>query len=367
MIIRDRLIWIYIVLVTLIVAMGAWWAVYLSREGDLYERFRLQRFATDRVHAAHLLQSAPGFRENPEQMLAEHFPDLILRRTGDGLVADVDPEAEAAVLAEGRRRRRMIASEGAFFLLLLAGGMTVLVAAMRRERSYKRARELFLAGAAHEFRTPLASLRLYTETLGRTDLKDADRDRIHRTMVDDLGRLESMVEHVLALSRDERPSVGRERIDVGETAEEVLAGMAPFLDRQGAQITIDLPDRCAMIGDRDALSAALRNLVHNAVIYSPPPAQVSVSLARDGRKLRLWVADRGPCIPRRDHRRIFKSFVRLEDGSGGLRTAPTGSGLGLYLVKRNAELLGGGVELASEPGRGATFTLVLPAAAEEDA
>ena len=109
----------------------------------------------------------------------------------------------------------------------------------------------------------------------------------------------------------------------------------------------------------------MRNLVHNAVHYSPPPAMVSIALTRDGRRHRLSVSDRGPGIPRREQKRIFDSFYRAETGAGSLNERPRGSGLGLYLVRRNAESLGGRVELESEEGRGARFVLVLPAVEEE--
>jgi signal transduction histidine kinase len=87
---------------------------------------------------------------------------------------------------------------------------------------------------------------------------------------------------------------------------------------------------------------------------------VDVRLARDGRWLRLSVHDRGPGIARADHRRVFESFTRLEESAPGGATSTRGAGLGLFLVKRNVEAMGGRVELQSEAGAGATFTLVLP-------
>ncbi len=362
---QDRLGLIYAVLVTLIVAMGVWWVVFLSQEGDAQERFRLQQLATDRLHAAYLVQTVPAFHENPESLLKEHFPHLIFAETPRGRAVAIDPVAEKEIRDKARSRRRMIASEGIFFLLLLAGGTTVLIVAMRREREFKRARELFLAGATHEFRTPLASLHLYTETLARPDLKESDRSHILDVMMGDLLRLESMVDHVLALSRGESIVSRRDRFDAGAAAATVLSEMGAFLQREGAVIESDLPDGLMIVGDGEAFAVALRNLVRNAVLYSPPPARVTVRLDRRDDKLRLAVSDRGPGIPRRDRKRIFSSFVRLESGDGSLRAAPSGSGLGLYLVRRNAELLGGNVEVESEEGRGSTFTIILPAAAGE--
>jgi two-component system sensor histidine kinase SenX3 len=173
-----------------------------------------------------------------------------------------------------------------------------------------------------------------------------------------------MVEQVLAVSRAESATaLNLVELDPAALVRQVLADLAPLFAREGAQVTAELPAGERVRADEPALTTALRNLLLNAVHYSPAPARVTLSLGREGRGgrwLRLAVRDEGPGIPRREQKRVFQSFYRV--GEAGRRpTGIHGSGLGLYLVKRNLEAMGGRVELVSSPGAGATFSLLLPA------
>jgi signal transduction histidine kinase len=300
-------------------------------------------------------------------VLGDRYPHLILQGPPASRSLAIDPAAIAAVEHEAAKRRRMFVAEGVTLLALLLAATTVLILAVRRERDFKRARELFLAGATHEFKTPLASLRLFTETLQREDLDPDTRPRIHKSMLKDVARLEGMVEKILAVGREEDlGQAENEAFDLAEVAAEVLESLAPLFAARGVKVESSLAPAAKVFGSRAALAVALRNLLQNAAVHCPPPVRVAVTLRSGEGRHRLAVADDGPGIPRRERRRIFESFARGESGAGGLARRPGGSGLGLYLVERNAGLLGGRVELDSEEGRGSTFTLVLPAH-EEDA
>ncbi len=355
---HRRLGLLYAILVVLILAMGAWWTYYIHREGRTYERYQLQRLATDRLHAVFLLELDGRVASDPRAALGESYPHLRFERAdGGGWTVSVDPEVTRAIRDEARRRNRMFQGEGIFFLALLIAGTTILTLAFRREREFKRARELFLAGATHELKTPLTCIRLYTETLERTDLDEADRRRIHGALTTDIERLEAMMEQILALSRDEDDLCRRpETLDLAEETEDLLASLGPFLEERGADVTRDLSAGRLVHGDRRALRVALRNLLHNAVVHGDGRVRLTLE-TREGRH-RLGVSDEGPGVPRRERGRIFDSFYRGDAGTPG-------SGLGLHLAKRNAEALGGAIELESEEGRGATFTLVLPVREEE--
>ncbi len=362
---RRLLLWLYLIFLVTILAQAGWWLVYLRREGEHYLNYQIQRLQTDRLHAAYLLRSVPEFQADPEGALAPHFPDLVFTRTPGGLDIRPDPRVEAAIRSEAARRQRMFIWEGGFFLTLLLAGASMVYVAYRREQAFRRSRELFLAGVTHEFKTPLASLSLYGETLERPELAAEQRAKILLHMGDDLRRLRQMVEQVLAVSRAESPAALQPvALDPATLARQVLADLAPLIAREGAQVTTALATGERLRADEPALATALRNLLLNAIHYSTPPARVTVSVAREGRWLRLAVRDEGPGIPPREQKRIFQSFYRV--GEAGRRPAGIhGSGLGLYLVKRNVEAMGGRVELVSNPGAGSTFSLLLPAARQE--
>jgi signal transduction histidine kinase len=283
----------------------------------------------------------------------------------DGMRVRVDPSVRKALREEAARRRRMFQFEGTFFLALLVAGTIILVFAHRAEGRFRSSREIFLAGITHEFRTPLASLRLWAETLQRPDLDADAQRRIQARLLEDAIRLESLVGQVLAAGRGGQMDPRLfETLDAGREAKDVLREMEGYLQLKRATVQSTLPEGLEFLGQREAFAVALRNLVQNAARYSPAPATIDVRLVRDGRWLRLAVTDHGPGIAAKDHRRIFESFTRLEETAADPSTSTHGAGLGLFLVKRNAEAMGGRVELVSEPGRGSMFTLVLPARGE---
>lgn len=358
---NKRLLWLYLVFLVTILAQSGWWLIYMGRQAQYYADYELQRLRTDQIHAAYLLNTSPEIRQDPRGTLGAYFPDLLFRPGAQGTDILIDPEAEAAIRRESSQRRTMFLWEGGFFLVLLLAGASLVFQALRRERSFHRARELFLAGVTHEFKTPLASLSLYADTIARPELVEAERGRILGHMSEDLGRLRLMVEQVLAVSRAGVAGVlSPVTLDPGDLTRRVLADLAALAEREGAAIEADLSEDLRVRADEQALLSALRNVVGNAIHYSPAPARVQVSVRESEGWVRLAVADDGPGIPRREQKRIFQSFYRV--GEAGQRPVGIhGTGLGLYLVKRNMEAMGGRVELASEPGAGSVFTLVLPA------
>ena len=358
---RSRMGFIYALLVVMICALGVWWIYYLTVEGRLYVEHSLAKMANDRLHAAFLIRTDPDVRADPERWLGPSFPNLVFRRTPHGIETEIDPRVVAEIEAEGRRRRNMFLYEGGFFLLLLFAGSTILAVSWRHAERFKQARELFLAGATHEFKTPLASLRLYTETLAREGLPEEARGRIQKRMVEDVVRLENLVDDMLAMSADDTFAVGpRVRLDLWQESQAVLDGLGPLSADHGARFELVGDPGAAVMGQRLYFALALRNLLVNAVKHSPGPVAVTVRIERGRRQHSVVVADNGPGIPRRLQTKVFECFYST---TGNKRQGCTG--LGLYLVRRNIESIGGKVTLQSEEGQGCTFTLALPAAPAE--
>jgi len=356
---RNRLGLLYGTLVVLLLAIAVWWVYFLSHEGRSFEENRLQHLASDRLHAEFLILADARIAEDPQRHLGESFPHIVFRKGPDGWETAIDPAVVATIGEDARRKRNMILAEGLVFLALLIAGSTILVLSVRSETRFKQARELFLAGATHELKTPLASLRLAAETLGRDDLRAEDRARLRGNLVEDVARLEGLVDELLAMSAEATVARGRrERVDLIAACRHVMADLEWYRNDHGAVFTLTNEGSAHVLGNPLTFDLALRNLLLNAVRHSPSPVAVDVAVDRGARWHKVKVTDDGTGIPRRLHEKVFECFFSGEGGRGDV----PGAGLGLHLVRRNVTELGGRIELASEPGVGSTFTMVLPAA-----
>ncbi len=257
------------------------------------------------------------------------------------------------------RRRILLAGFALASLLVLAGGYFTF-RGIYRELAVARLQSDFVSAVSHEFRTPLTSLRQLSEMLaGGRLVNEERRQRYYEAMAADSGRLQRLVEELLNFGRMETGAM-RYRLDPLDAAEVVRAVAADF-ERQLDQGRVELstPETpCRVRGDRDALSLALWNLLDNAFKYSPENPAVRVEVSRNGTRVAIAVRDQGVGIPRRERKRIFRKFER---GAGAIVSGQKGTGVGLAIVQHVARGHRGEIRLESEPGRGSTFTLLLPA------
>lgn len=202
----------------------------------------------------------------------------------------------------------------------------------------------FTADASHELRTPLAAIRAQAQVaLGAT--ADAERQRALEQVISGCDRAKHLVEQLLTLARLEVDD-WRERfapVDLSAVAAEVVAEIAPTAIARDVEVAFDSPGPCACRGDAGLLRVLLRNLVDNAVRYSPSGASVHVGVRIDA-GVRLTVADDGPGIPTEERENVMRRFYRV------LGTQAPGSGLGLSIVARIAEIHGAVVDLSSGDG-----------------
>jgi signal transduction histidine kinase len=248
-----------------------------------------------------------------------------------------------------------------FIDLMLAAGLALVWANVRRELRLSRLKSDFVANVSHELKTPLALIRLFAETLelGRVPSEDKAR-QYHRIINKESRRLTQLINNILDFSRIE---AGRKEYrfqpgDVGAVVRDVIDAYRFPIEQQGFTLQVELADDLPELQiDAEALSQALINLINNAIKYSPEHRQIVVGGRRDGERVLVSVSDRGIGIPRTEQKKIFEKFYRAESS---LVHATKGSGLGLTLVRHIMEAHGGSVELASTPGEGSTFTLVLP-------
>jgi len=246
-----------------------------------------------------------------------------------------------------------------FFALIIAGLITYTVFLVREIRRNEQ-QDSFLHAVTHELKTPIASIRLYLETLQSRDVDDVKRAEFYRVMLADTDRLNNTVEQVLRAGYDgagQKPSRTRLELDalVCECAE--LARKRHHLEE--TSLSVKLPSRPVMVlGDSEELHSAVVNLLDNAVKYSGEQVHVKVDVVSMDGKAQVRVIDEGSGIPATELKKVFDRFYRVSARS---TREVGGTGLGLYLVKNIAKRHGGKVfaESAGE-GKGSVFTLELP-------
>jgi signal transduction histidine kinase len=249
-----------------------------------------------------------------------------------------------------------------FSVLAVLGGSVVLIAASaRRARALADRQMEFVAAVSHELRTPLAVIRSAGENLADGVVSEPAQVQRYGGLVRDEGeRLSEMVEQVLSFAGAHALTGHPGAVDVGPVVDRVLASVGASAARPiERDFAAGLPPALA---DPAALERAVANLVGNAVKHAGAAAMgVRLSarpLERPG-QVAITVWDRGPGIDPQERARLFEPFFR---GRRARDLQVPGSGLGLAVVRRIAEGLGGRVEVESEAGEGAAFTLVLPAA-----
>lgn len=250
-----------------------------------------------------------------------------------------------------------------FFLVLIFGiflNTTFLIREIRRNEQH----DAFINAVTHELKTPIASIRLYLETLKTRDVDEEQRREFYNIMLADSDRLLLTVEQVLRASRTglKRRRITKSVVNVGETVQECLelTRIRYGLSETHLICDVDPEARTAKVsGDIDELKAAFSNLLDNAVKYSDDEVRVSVSVSTlDDKRVAVRVSDKGIGIPSAQLKPIFKRFYRVP---GRFMGHVKGTGLGLFIVKSVVKKHGGRVFAESRGlGHGSTFTVHLP-------
>jgi signal transduction histidine kinase len=261
-------------------------------------------------------------------------------------------------------REGVLAVLGLIFFLLIIAGVVLNTIFLVREIRRNEQLDAFINAVTHELKTPVASIRLYLQTLQTRDLDEEKRREFYRIMLADSDRLLGTIEQVLragaTASRLRRTA--RVRLDLTEiVGEQVELARTRFHLDAGALEFVPQTSQAVVIGDGDELKAAVWNLIDNAVKYSHGPVRIRVELREDvDRQFAVRVIDSGAGISPDELKRIFRRFYRVP---AGVAVRAKGSGLGLFIVRSVARKHGGRAFAESAgPGQGSTFTLLLPAA-----
>jgi len=253
---------------------------------------------------------------------------------------------------------------GVVFFALLIAGMIVNTSFLIREIRRNEQHDSFINAVTHELKTPIASIRLYLQTLQRRDVDEAQRGEFYRLMLDDTDRLMGTVDQVLKAGeaghkrQDRRVPVDfsglvRECVEVARASHHLPPESLRY------EQSVNHGAAAGVLGDSEELSAAVSNVLDNAVKYSGDQVDISVRLdTPDEKRVTLSVRDRGVGIPAEELKRIFKRFYRVSNRS---LSHIKGTGLGLFIVRAIARKHGGRVFAESEgEGRGTRVVLELP-------
>lgn len=286
-------------------------------------------------------------------LVHEELIRLVRRVRSDGVIEEGEYDLPRGPVGQGSIVVHVrVAPLGGEHILLLADDRTEFTrtAAMRND---------FVANVSHELKTPVGAVSLLAEALDEAADDPVAVQRFAASLGKEARRLGALVQDIIELSRLQSTDVVHDGVDVDvrELLDEALDRTAIVAEERDITVSLGGQPNAHVYGDPDLLMTAFKNLIDNAIRYSPAGTTVGVGLrVRDG-LVSVSVTDQGPGIPLEDQERVFERFYRVD----AARTRSTGgTGLGLSIVKHVAANHGGEVTLWSQPGQGSTFTVRLP-------
>lgn len=251
---------------------------------------------------------------------------------------------------------------GVIFFSLIITGLILNTIFLVREIRRNEQHDAFLNAVTHELKTPIASIKLYLETLKARDLGREKQLEFFDIMLDDNERLLSTVETVLQASRtrEKRRELNLADLDIAEILSDTIVNVISRKHLDEEAIRFSKPAKAVTVrGDRSELQTAFANLLDNAVKYSGDDPKISVKVrASGGSTADIYIRDHGIGMARADLKRVFKRFYRVPNKSA---SAAKGTGLGLAIVRSVIEKHGGRVRAQSKgEGKGTTFFVQLP-------
>lgn len=311
---KSALIW-FLFMVLVAVALAVWWIIFMAQLVD------------EKVEIA---QQMGASREMLEQIQAQEV-----------------------------RRQVMLGMEGVFLILLILTGGWLIYRALVKTEELKFHQQNFLMAVTHELKTPLASIKLYLDTLQSPKIDASKKETIVPKMQDDVVRLEHLVQNILDAGRFERSGYQLRKSDldlsalVQDRVDAIRKVHTPIPKNVKAFIQPEIP----FYGDGVALGRAIDAILENSLKYHDGNVDIAVDLVNSGGRIVLSVRDKGIGFDRTDAKAIFERFYRVGDE---MTRRQAGTGLGLYLCREIIRAHGGRVDAESDgPGKGATFTIRL--------
>ena len=253
----------------------------------------------------------------------------------------------------------MVLGETAVFLFIFFVGAYYLQKAINQERKLQHQQKNFLLSVTHELKSPLASIKLYLQTILKRELDPAQQKSFITNSLKDIERLDDLVENMLLATKIESNSYTfpKENFNLSELVNSV-AGRLQVHTCSSQIIKLSVQQGISLLGDKFALTSVVTNLIENAVKYSPPCAEVNVSLRRSNGQIHFIVADSGIGINDQEKSRIFDKFYRV--GSEDTRKTK-GTGLGLYIVKQVLDKHQASIKVKNNQPSGSIFEVTINA------
>jgi len=250
---------------------------------------------------------------------------------------------------------------GIIFFAVIITGLTLNTIFLMREVRRNEQHDAFLNAVTHELKTPIASIKLYLETLRSRNVDEEKRSEFYDIMLADSDRLLGTVEQVLQASRtrERLRGINRSEFDLRELLTEAVSRTISRYHLDDSAVRMSMPAEPVEISaDREELQTVFLNLLDNAVKYSPDGPRISLRVITRSRWVDVYIKDSGIGISRADLKRIFKRFYRSHEKAAG---QAKGTGLGLAIVRGIVERHGGRVTADSAGlGKGTTFLVRLP-------
>jgi signal transduction histidine kinase len=247
--------------------------------------------------------------------------------------------------------------------ILLAGVLGCVIAYLTltvKAVNLNRRQSNFIDAVTHELKSPIASLKLYLQTMARRSVDQQQQQDFHKIMLEDVERLDSLINHLLEAASIERkvePDT-KEKVRLDQLLEECGSAICIRYRVPSETVEIDSPE-VTVRSELVQLEILFRNLIDNAVKYGGSPPQVQVRVKPDSdHRVTVSIVDNGAGIPANQRRKVFGRFIRL--GNELERSTP-GTGLGLYLVRNVLKAINGTIRVTDrEPGCGTEFEVTLP-------
>ena len=248
----------------------------------------------------------------------------------------------------------------ALLVLAIGVGSWLIVTDLRRQLTLARQKTDFVSNVSHELKTPLTSIRMFSELLAEGRVQEPTKQRRYLHIITaEAARLTRLINNVLDFARLERGEKKYDfrKMDLTAVAHETVEAYRPHLEENGFVFRYEPPGGAVWVnGDRDALAQVLVNLISNAEKYSADKKEIRIQVQENQDEVEVKVLDRGLGVPRDCAEKIFEQFYRAHDS---LASGVQGSGLGLTLARQIARAHGGDVTFRHREGGGSEFVLCL--------